>query len=194
MSSATKIMIIRHAEKPTTNPPTTGITLSGSPDSDSLIPQGWQRAGALVALFDPDGQLQLQGTALSTPQFLYATDSSGSEGNRPQETIEPLEKKLGLTTTLISKTKSDPTQGLKDLVSAAMACNGVVLISWPHGEIPLLVSLLPLVKPIPATWSWPKERFDMVFVFDLNGSTYTLSQIPQLLLDGDSSENISTGS
>jgi len=192
--STPRIMIIRHAEKPTTNPTTSGVTISGSPDPDSLIPQGWQRAGALVALFVP-ARGPLQSSELSTPQFLFATDSADAEGNRPQETIEPLQKKLGLTPTLISKTKPD-SSGLQQLVNSATACNGVVLISWPHGEIPLLTSLLPLVNPIPATWSWPKERFDMVFVFDLDGSSgkYNFTQVPQLLLDGDSSEPIPTNS
>jgi len=186
-------MIIRHAEKPTSTPPTTGITISGSPDADSLIPQGWQRAGALVALFDP-ARGQLQSAELSTPQFLFATDSSGGEGNRPQETIEPLAKKLGLTTTLISKTKStDPNTGLQELVNAATACNGDVLISWPHGEIPALTALMPLNTPIPGTWSWPSQRFDMVFVFDLTSiGKYNFTQVPQLLLDGDSPDPIPT--
>ena len=55
MSNATKIMIIRHAEKPTTTPPPplNGVTITGKQDKDSLIPRGWQRAGALVTLFAP---------------------------------------------------------------------------------------------------------------------------------------------
>jgi hypothetical protein len=42
-------MIIRHAGKPVGQ--INGVDASGNQDPNSLIPQGWQRAGALVALF-----------------------------------------------------------------------------------------------------------------------------------------------
>ena len=62
MSPATKIMIIRHAEKPTTTPPVSGVDINGQQNEDSLIVRGWQRAGALVALFAPTkGPLQNPG-------------------------------------------------------------------------------------------------------------------------------------
>ena len=196
MSTATKIMIIRHAEKPTTTPPppTNGVTITGQQDKDSLIPRGWQRAGALVPLFAPS-RGPLQNSELETPQFLYATSTSDTEGNRPEETITPLAQKLNLTPNeSFSKTQS------AQAATSAMNCNGVVLISWPHGQIPNLCSPIPLSSnnknPIPT--SWPSDRFDMVFVFDLDTSSktlgYTFSQVPQLLLDGDSSDPIPSGS
>ncbi len=192
MSPATKIMIIRHAEKPTTTPPpsTFGVTITGQQDKDSLIVRGWQRAGALVALFSPS-KGPLQNADLATPQFIYATATSDSEGNRPEETITPLAEKLGLAPNeSFSKTQ------LEEVATSAISCNGVVLISWPHGEIPKLSSLIPLSSnnknPIPSTW--PSDRFDVVFVFDLDTSSeifgYTFSQVPQLLLAGDSADPI----
>ena len=48
---ASIIMVIRHAEKPDSG--NVGVQLDGSQDADSLIVQGWQRAGALAVLFDP---------------------------------------------------------------------------------------------------------------------------------------------
>jgi hypothetical protein len=47
--NATRVMIVRHAEKPVEQ--INGIDEFGNTDSTSLIPQGWQRAGALVPLF-----------------------------------------------------------------------------------------------------------------------------------------------
>ena len=193
---ATKIMIIRHAEKPTTTPPppTNGVTITGTQDKDSLIPRGWQRAGALVALFAPSSG-PLQNSNLATPQFIYATATSDSEGNRPEETITPLAQKLGLT-----PNESFTKTQLEEVATSAYSCNGVVLISWPHGEIPKLCWLIPLStnnkNPIPS--SWPSDRFDVVFVFDLDTSSeifgYTFSQVPQLLLAGDSAAPIPSGS
>jgi len=39
------------------------VDINGNQDPESLIPQGWQRAGALAAFFDPvDGMLQNPGS------------------------------------------------------------------------------------------------------------------------------------
>ena len=194
--SATKIMIIRHAEKPTTTPPPAlnGVTITGAQDHDSLIVRGWQRAGALVALFAPS-RGSLQSPELATPQFIYASSTSDVEGNRPEETITPLAQKLGLKPNETFAKSQD-----QQAAASALGCNGVVLISWPHGQIPTLASYIPLSannkNSIPS--KWPGNRFDMVFVFDLDTTVaatgYIFSQVPQLLLAGDSADPISSGS
>ena len=51
--STSKIMIIRHAEKPPDSGGPFGVTAGGEKDAESLIIQGWQRAGALACLFAP---------------------------------------------------------------------------------------------------------------------------------------------
>lgn len=196
MSSATKIMIIRHAEKPTTTPPpaTNGVTITGQQDPDSLIVRGWQRAGALVTLFAPS-RGPVQTSELATPQFIYATSTSDTEGNRPEETITPLAQKLNLV-----PNESFSKSQLEECATSATSCNGVVLISWPHGQIPNLCQLIPLgsnnKNPIPSTW--PSDRFDVVFVFDLDtssvGGGYIFTQVPELLLAGDSTDPIPSSS
>ena len=190
---ATKIMIIRHAEKPTTTPPPplNGVTITGAQDKDSLIVRGWQRAGALVPLFSPS-RGSLQSSELATPQFIYATSTSDVEGNRPEETITPLAEKLGLV-----PNESFANSQEQEAATSAISCDGVVLICWPHGKIPKLASYIPLSSnnknPIPT--SWPSDRFDVVFVFDVDtNSDYIFSQVPQLLLSGDSPDPIPTSS
>jgi hypothetical protein len=37
---------------------------------------------------------------------------------------------------------------------------------------------------------WPLDRFDLVWVFDRRGDTWTFTQVPQLLLAGDRPEGI----
>jgi hypothetical protein len=66
-----KIMLIRHAEKP--HGSDQGVTDKGEPDPESLIVRGWQRAGALVALFDP-AEGALQNTNLAVPTVIYASN------------------------------------------------------------------------------------------------------------------------
>src|SRR5271157_3604563 len=92
----TKIMIIRHGEKPPKTPNTKplDVKLDGSPgDGKSLIVPGWQRAGALNAFFAPynatPSTLEIAG-----PDYIYAADPKG-ESQRPCETVTPLAVWLG---------------------------------------------------------------------------------------------------
>ena len=51
----TKVMIIRHAERPDKEGKAKGVTAEGKHDDGSLTVQGWQRAGALAIFFSkPD--------------------------------------------------------------------------------------------------------------------------------------------
>lgn len=213
-AKATKIMIIRHAEKPLEHPATAGVEIDGTPNQDSLIVQGWQRAGALVALFAPARGL-LQVPRLATPQFIYASKASKSsdseegdtssdpdEGNRPQETVTPLIDRLqsprgdSEEITVLKVNFTFTKDEVEKVAASALSCVGVVLICWPHGQIPNVANWIPLSPnnkhPIP-TGKWPSDRFDMVWVFDLDTSTgsYIFHQVPQLLLAGDSPEHIS---
>jgi hypothetical protein len=188
MSNATKIMIIRHAEKPPTTPPPNPVAFDGTQEPDSLIVRGWQRAGALVALFAP-ARGPLQHHLLATPQNIYASSTSAEGGNRPEETVTPLWELLELVPNF-----GFANTDLSGVAASAMNCMDIVLISWPHGEIPKLARQIPLssnnINPIPETW--PSDRFDIVFVFDIDPSNggYIFNQVPQLLLAGDSPELI----
>jgi hypothetical protein len=187
--SAPKIMIIRHAEKPGDNDsddpgtgPPYGVQADGTQDGDSLIVQGWQRAGALATLFAPF-RGPLQAPELVTPQFLYATGiGKHSNSKRPQETITPLSAKITLPINT-NFFKGDEEAMTED----ALSQTGPVLICWQHQDIlPTIVSFIPCNNPTPP--KWPGSRFDIVLVFDLDAgsSKYNFSQVPQLLLAGDS--------
>jgi hypothetical protein len=88
----TKIMIIRHAEKPPNPPNTTGpwdVLANGqSGNGESLIVPGWQRAGALNAFFAPY-QASPSNSEIATPDYIYAANPDG-ETQRPWETVTPL--------------------------------------------------------------------------------------------------------
>ena len=90
------IYIIRHAEKPL-KPPASGVNFEGSQNEHSLLPRGWQRSGALAALFHPDfGPLR---AGLRTPTVLVAP-SWGHPGktaaHRSYQTNQGLSEQLGL--------------------------------------------------------------------------------------------------
>ena len=74
------IYIIRHAEKPH-KPPLSGVDFEGGHNEHSLLPRGWQRSGALAALFHPDFSSVRAG--VRTPTVLVAP-SWGHPARRPR--------------------------------------------------------------------------------------------------------------
>jgi hypothetical protein len=182
--AASKIMLIRHAEKPPDNPPPHGVTTNGDHDSESLIVQGWQRAGALVVFFAPSVG-PIQNPDIQNPNTIYASKvGSGSHSERPQETVTPLVAKLGGKVSVnFTFSKGDESQ----VALSAMAQSGVVLICWEHQNIPTIAQALNPKDKSKLPNEWPKGRYDLVWVFDLDTSTgtYSFSVQPQLLLFGD---------
>jgi hypothetical protein len=187
------IYIIRHAEKPL-KPPLSGVDFEGSPNEHSLLPRGWQRSGALAALFHPDiGSVR---AGLRTPTVLVAP-SWGHPGktaaHRSYQTIQGLSEQLELPITT-EFAQGQERQLADSLVSSH---SGVVLICWEHSHIPLIASSLPLVSGTAIPRKWPGHRYDVIWSFTLSPgpgpARYTFGQIPQQLLAGDAGTVIPEG-
>src|SRR5271166_4412611 len=135
------IYIIRHGEKPADPPavapgqtppvpgPPFGIDFQGNQNPHSLLPRGWQRSGALAALFDPaTGPLQ---AGLQTPAALLSPsygDPDKTAGHRTYQTIQGLSDRLGLAIVSAYAEGEGP-----QLASTIVSQNsGVVLICWQH--------------------------------------------------------------
>lgn len=180
--SLQKIMLIRHAEKPSADG-ASGVDESGNPDPESLIPRGWQRAGALVRFFHPTHSTAIG--EIGTPDVIFAAgEGPGSKSKRSMQTVGPLSVLLGAerSTPFICRHLKDRVDGL---VADVMGRDGVVLVAWEHSLIAQIVNLLSDKKLSPAPW--PDGRFDMVWILDRVGSEWIWSQVPQHLLPGDSS-------
>jgi hypothetical protein len=188
--SATKIMLLRHAEKPAKDDAPYGVTRKGERSKESLEVRGWQRAGALTNLFVPADD-QLQHPSLATPHFLYASKPLRRKGSRrPIETITPLAEKLEI------EINSDFQRAdIEDMIEDVFSCKGVVLICWQREYIPEIASLILDNKKV-APSEWPEDRFDMIWVFDLDHSwtKYKFKQVPQRLLGGDLTTRIDSAS
>lgn len=179
--STTKIMLVRHAEKP--DEAAQGVDPDGAADPEALIVQGWQRAGALIGLFSPAfGQTCRPG--LATPHALFA---SGSASERPRQTLQPLADKLGKP--IDTSIKKGQITGL---VAAITQIDGVVLVGWQHEDIPAITAAI-LGREGVCPSIWPGDRFDLVWVLDRTNDTgpWSFAQIPQLLLAGDQASVIS---
>ncbi len=180
------IYIIRHAEKPL-KPPLSGVDFEGGQNEHSLLPRGWQRSGALAALFHPDsGPLRAD---LRTPTVLVAP-SWGHPGktaaHRSYQTIQGLSEHLELPIT--APFAQGQEQELAD--SLVRDHGGVVLICWEHKHIPVIASSLPVVSGTAIPRKWPGDRYDVIWSFTLvqepGPACYAFGQIPQQLLAGDS--------
>ena len=208
---ATKIMVIRHGEKPGSynGQQYAGVnnlgTVAGNDATKHLVTLGWERAGALVTLFAPPWGPK---PSLATPQFLFASDptarhddDAGDEGpsQRPYETLTALAAKLGRAI--------DSSHGKNHyarMVTAALACEGTVLIAWQHEDIALTtktgspgISQEILTQTgtmgkfnIPASWPHGPAgaRYDLLFVFDRpsgDGPITGFTLLAQQLLAGD---------
>jgi hypothetical protein len=191
------IYIIRHGEKPEepahkrSAPAHRGVDYQGNPDEHSLLPRGWQRSGALAALFDPGRGPSRPG--LHVPRTLVSPaygERSKSGRHRTYQTISGISERLGIAIA------ADYAKGQEAELAAALARSGpgAVLVCWDHARIPALATALPLVggTVIPATW--PADRFDVIWAFTLAaGDAYSFAQVPQLLLSGDKDAVIVAG-
>ena len=201
MAAPSKIMVIRHAEKPDDDDE--GVNVEGQVDAESVIVQGWQRAGALVPFFAPTNG-PLQNANLAVPNVIYAsgpvssTDDTadkkkkkkGSKSERPLETITPLAQRLDIVpnTSFVEGEE-------KEMVASALAQSGVVLISWQHDEICKIANyIVASAPPAGLPSKWPRDRFDVVWVFTppaTSSDPWGFVQVPQQLLSGDTCTVIS---
>ena len=186
-----KIMIIRHAEKPPNPPNKTGpwdVQLDGkSGDGKSLIVQGWQRAGALSSFFAPYKSKPVN-PEIVMPHHIYAANPTG-ETQRPWETVTPLaawlKYKQGSSQFNVDYSVGDE----KHLVKSVLEHGSPVLISWEHLHImPDMIGHIQSSCPIANYSAMPKQFpdvFYLVWVLDLKGSEYTWCSVNQNLIAGD---------
>jgi hypothetical protein len=177
---------MRHAEKPARDSAPFGVTRKGERSKESLEVRGWQRAGALASVLAPADN-HFQNALLAKPQFLYASKPLRRRGSRrPLETITPLAEKLAIKiNTNFSRSDFD------EMIDEVFLLNGVVLICWQREYIPQIAAHI-LGKKGVAPSFWPEDRFDMIWVFELDRSAtkYKFKQLPQKLLKGDSATPI----
>ena len=181
------IYLIRHAEKPL-KPPLSGVDFEGARNEHSLLPRGWQRSGALAALFHPDiGPVR---AGLRTPTVLVAPTwghPGKTAAHRSYQTIQGLSERLELPITCPFAQGQE--QQLAD--SLVRSHSGVVLVCWEHKHIPVIASSLPLISGADIPRKWPGHRYDVIWSFTLSRepgpARYIFGQIPQQLLAGDAS-------
>jgi hypothetical protein len=151
-----RIILIRHAEKPT------------NPENPHLSRAGVKRAGQLASFITTNPAM----TRFGVPVAVFATETTQHDnGQRTQETVAPLAKalKLPVQTPYLGKDYAE----LAKLILANRAYAGkTVLICWNHEEIPQLAAALG-VSPAPAKWKG--SVFDQVYIISYQGGKATLT-------------------
>lgn len=174
-----RIMVIRHAEKPSADGTVLGVDFTGAANPDELSVRGWQRAGALVGFFSDANGVRRPG--IFKPQFLFAPGTTQQVTSvRAAHTLVPLADFIG-TAISTQFTKGEELA----LVRGATALPGIVLVAWEHKAIVDIANAL-LGRNDRTPQAWPDDRFDLVWVFERDDSNWLFSQVPQLLLSGDS--------
>ena len=189
------IYVIRHGEKPPDPNPgstaaTLGIDVDGNPDSSSLTPLGWQRAGALATLFAPSSSGPLRMGLLAPTELYSPSYPKGASGHRTHDTIFPLSQLLSGVKFNDTKYAEGDEQKFGEHLAGKTA--GVDLVCWEHSHIPPLANaIVGKANESEIPQKWPGDRFDVIWTFTAATSGgYTFTQLPQLLLYGDSDQVI----
>lgn len=142
-----QVILVRHAEKPA--------------QGDSLSPQGFTRAEALVTYFSqPTMPFQLQ-----QPLAVYAQSSGkGHSSTRPVQTIAPLASywQVPLYTTYTA----EQCHKLVDEISKNYT-SGLVVVCWSHDNLQDIATKFGVANAP----DWPGSAFDWVWVLNFTGDT-----------------------
>jgi hypothetical protein len=156
-----KIMIIRHAEKPTSVTPG-GVDETGAADFAAPVRSGIIKPDTIVA---------------SVRSESGGEDDEERTGRRAQQTIAPLQARLDSTYW------DDIAVGSEDvLVQRLKAHAGIFLVAWTHKRIHNIVAgFVEFLAP-----EWDGTRFDAVWILDRSPDHgYRFSILNQDLLAGD---------
>lgn len=164
-----RVILLRHAEKP-------------ADESDAhLSDRGTRRARALAAFLATEPALGTNGQ----PAALFAPKvTRRGRTSRPYETLEPLADRLNLPV----RTPYGPSEYAalaRHILSDADLDGKTVIVCWIHDYLPALAKALG-VKPKLARWKG--SVYDRAWIVTYNDRSAVLSDLPQNLLPGDSTE------
>lgn len=110
--AATRIMVIRHAEKPGTYDGLSyaGVQAAGTKDKESLVTLGWERAGGLVGLFAPPWG---PAAGLAVPASLFAADPADKSHHAGAGEDEPSQRPYQTITALAARLASRSTRAFR---------------------------------------------------------------------------------
>jgi hypothetical protein len=176
------IWLIRHAEKPTGD--IVGDDENGATDPESLIPKGWERAGAWAVYLK--GEVPAPTAIFASPDEKHkdkqAGVKDGSHSKRPVQTITPYADVVDVE--LDQRfLKGEETALAAAITKALAAQHGNVIVCWQHEAIPDIAKALGATN-VPEKWDG--ARFDMIWKLTRAASgSFDLAPLYPGLLAGD---------
>lgn len=150
------IILIRHAEEPS------------EPSDPHLSKKGARRADRFVEFITHDPAI----IRLGAPAAIFATETTNDgNGQRTQETVEPLAKVLDLNVQTPYHAK-DYDQLATRVLSDHSLDGKTVVICWNHEFIPQLARALGVTN---APSKWKDKVYDQVLVISYRGGRATLT-------------------
>ncbi len=165
-----RVMIIRHAEKKPFS------------DSDHLSPQGFRRAEALKNLFN----IHPEYATPRIPDRLFAARHIPGESSlRSVETLTPMAASLGLI--LQDKWSAARSSEFgRELLNNPDFDRNVILIAWKHSAITKITREL----KAPCSSVWNSNTYDRIWLIDFIDGKITCKDVPQSVLQGDSTHGL----
>ena len=164
-----QVLIIRHAEKP-----------DDSSDDGEANDRGLSTTG-----HEARPRWPMTSRPCSPSRISSSPPRISKHSKRPGDTIKPLAQRLKLEIN-----QDFPDDGYCDLAKEILNnpkyAGKRILICWHHGTLPDLAAALKAPVP-PDKRKWPGKVFDRVWQLDYSGGEVTLTDLPQRLLYGDSS-------
>ena len=166
LAAPAEIIFLRHGEKDAEGP--------------DLNARGYERARALVVLFETDARVLSHGK----PAAIFSARPSKSGGSvRSIETMDPTSKALGIP--VDSRFTKDDLAALVQAVLSDPSLNGkTVVVCWEHKKIPGIVRAFGWRN---APERWDDAVFDRLWILDFEADKPTrFRDLPEQLLPGDS--------
>lgn len=174
-----QIIIIRHAEKNTSNH--TGSHAEKMGNNEGLSLKGKERAAALVPYLLETPEL----ITFNAPAAIYASiPPKPATSQRSLDTVRPLADllKIAIRDTFES---NDYKKMVEEIKKDSALSGKMVLICWEHTYIPEMARAFGAYQT-PATWS--ASSFDRTWIITFQPSGKAIFQnLPQRLMFGDSS-------
>lgn len=170
-----QIIIIRHAEKSTSNHAEKKIS------NEELSLKGKERAAALVPYFLETPEL----ITFNAPAAIYASiPPKPATSQRSLETVRPFADLLKITIRDIFES-NDYKKMVEEIKKDPALSGKTVLICWEHTYIPEMARAFGAYQT-PATWS--ASTFDRTWIITFQPTGKAIFQnLPQRLMFGDSS-------
>ncbi|MSU23651.1 MAG: histidine phosphatase family protein [Opitutus sp.] len=168
VAAPAQIIFLRHAEKPAVG--------------SELNARGWERAPALVALFERDPRVREHGPAVA----IFAMKPAKAGGSvRAIQTMAATGRALGVTLDR-HLTREEIAPLVRAIMDAPAFEGKTVVVCWEHKVLPEMLTAFGWTS---GPKKWDGDDYDRLWLLDFeHGKPTRFRNLPQKLLPGDAAK------